>query len=173
MTQASYVMGLRFRPCSGHAKTTLALLLRCLLVDSQTLGSLPKGLTSLFSATSLSIPLDFEGPHGPERPWLWSPDDNSSKFCRTALGLSEIERKKATLHLTQWPPSKLSYSQEVGCFSCCSVHTLCFSFLSLPILSPKYYKTLFQPEVSIRFWHDELMPRFVWPRLEHPSRCFL
>lgn len=31
-----------------------------------------------------------------------------------ALDLSEIERK-AVPHLTQWPPSKLSHSQEVGC----------------------------------------------------------
>lgn len=35
---------------------------------------------------------------------------------------------------------------------------LCPSFL------PRYCKTPFQPEVSIRFWHDALMPRFVWPR---------
>lgn len=58
-------------------------------------------------------------------------------------------------------------------FHASSVHILCFSFLSLPILSPRYHKTLFQPEVSIRFWRDELMPRFVWSRQEHPSRCFL
>lgn len=39
---------------------------------------------------------------------------------------------------------------------------LCLSFL-LNCCKKKKKKTLFQPEVSIRFWHDVFMPRFVWP----------
>lgn len=84
-----------------------------------------------------------------------------------ALRLREIEGK-ATPHLTQWPPSKLSHGQEVGCFSCCFCIHLCVFFLSLPILSPKYHQTRLGPEVSIRLWRGDLMAHFVWPQQEHP-----
>ena len=61
----------------------------------------------------------------------------------------------------------------MGCFSCLFCTHPLFFFFVFAHPFPKYHKTLFQPEVSIRFWRDELMPRFVWPQPEHPSRCFL
>lgn len=44
------------------------------------------------------------------------------------------------------------------------LHTdLVFPLCLCPSFLPKYHKILFQPEVSIRFWHDVFMVRFVWP----------
>lgn len=58
-------------------------------------------------------------------------------------------------------------------FMCLLYTSFVFPFCLFPSFSLKYHQILFQPEVSIRFWQDELMPRFVWPRQAHPSRCFL
>lgn len=38
-----------------------------------------------------------------------------------------------------------------------------FPLCLYPSFLPKYRKILFQPEVSIRFWHDVFMARFVGP----------
>lgn len=51
----------------------------------------------------------------------------AAAFFKMVLDLSKIERK-AVPHLTQWPPSKLSHSQEVGCFKMFLYTSLVFPF---------------------------------------------
>lgn len=62
----------------------------------------------------------------------------------------------ATIQIVPWSRSGLLF---MPLLHAAFVFPLCL----YPSFLPKYRKILFQLEVSIRFWHDVFMARFVWP----------